>query len=376
MLNEWGVEVGTRVTSENHPENRSAAPTTFGRDHLEAYLSLVLDVPVEVKSISPLKERGPVRIDYEVGGVRRTAILELRNLDVVGPEYRPVHGQDLVRSPKALRPIPRHARTLGVAGIEVAGGFVPVDGAKAQYVLTEYAEGHAYGEDLVRLKLGGLPTRRDRDRAEALAEQLAEIHQQPGPDPRLYVQRIRELLGQADGIMGLLDSFPPQEGLLIPELLEHLEHRCLKWRWRLKGRTDRLRRVHGEFHPWNILFREGTEYTILDRSRIAWGEPADDAACLTMNYLVCALQTQGESRESLFDLFHRFWSRYLEKSGDTGILDVAAPFLVRHALALVSPVWHPELKATVRRSLFSFMFRVLEAPSFDPDRVEKLLRDD
>ena len=34
--------------------------------------------------------------------------------------------------------------------------------------------------------------------------------------------------------------------------------------------------MHGDFHPWNLLFREGVEFSVLDRSRGEWGEPADD----------------------------------------------------------------------------------------------------
>lgn len=383
MMNEKGFAVGTRVTSENHPENKAerVAATAFDHEHLQEYLSRLLDLPVQVKSISPLRgigsnktssPRHALRIDYDVGGIPSRAVLEMETFD---PELKAgleVHAS----AGKTLSPIPRHARVLGASGMESGGSLVPLSGMKNRLFLTEFVEGRAYGEDLVRLKLGGFSIDRDRHRADALAEHLAEIHNRRGHEPKVYVDRIRELLGHAGGILGMIDGFPPQEGLLIPELLEHLEHRSLKWRWRLKGRTHRLRRIHGDFHPWNILFRDGTDFTVLDRSPIQWGEPADDVACLTMPYLFFALQSQGESRKMLIELFGQFWSTYVEKSGDSDILDVAAPFLVRHALSLASPVWYPDLNLKVRRCLFSFMFRVLEASRFDPNRVEELLRED
>jgi aminoglycoside phosphotransferase (APT) family kinase protein len=43
--------------------------------------------------------------------------------------------------------------------------------------------------------------------------------------------------------------------------------------------------VHGDFHPWNILFQNDCDFAVLDRSRGEWGDPADDVAPLTINYL-------------------------------------------------------------------------------------------
>ena len=125
-----------------------------------------------------------------------------------------------------------------------------------------------------------------------------------------------------------------------------------------------------------VLFRDGVEFSVVDGPTVRWGEPADDLACMTANYLTFALQSQGDARKMLMELYGRFWSKYIEKSGDPEILDVAAPFVVRQVLALTSPVWAPDLKMNVRRSLFSFMFKVLDVSRFDPYRLEELLRDD
>jgi aminoglycoside phosphotransferase (APT) family kinase protein len=141
------------------------------------------------------------------------------------------------------------------------------------------------------------------------------------------------------------------------------------WRWRLKERTSRLRQVHGDFHPWNILFREDTDFTMLDRSRGEWGDPADDVACLTMNYLFFSLQRCGRLEGNFETLFRRFWSRYLEKSGDREILNVAAPFFAFRGLVMASPLWYPALPQGVRQKLFAFIQAVLETEAFDPERA-------
>jgi len=70
-------------------------------------------------------------------------------------------------------------------------------------------------------------------------------------------------------------------------------------------------------------------------------------------------------------VFLRFWERYLEKSGDTEMLQVVAPFFAFRALVMASPVWYPNLSEAVRFKLLTFMFAVLDEQTFDPTLVNK-----
>jgi len=143
----------------------------------------------------------------------------------------------------------------------------------------------------------------------------------------------------------------------------------VRWRWRLKSMTHRSRQVHGDFHPWNILFGPAAEFRLLDRSRGEFGDPADDVTCLTMNYLFFSLQ-RSQRLEGCFEtLFLRSWDRYLDKTGDREMLQVAAPFLAFRGLVMASPLWYPNLTDTVRERIVRFILAVLESESFDPSKV-------
>jgi aminoglycoside phosphotransferase (APT) family kinase protein len=175
---------------------------------------------------------------------------------------------------------------------------------------------------------------------------------------------VRELIGHGECIFGVVDSYPEPD-----RTLQDIEARCLDWRWKLRGRTRRLCQVHGDFHPWNILFREGADFSVLDRSRGEWGEAADDVVCLALNYLFFSLQRSGRLEGGFETLWQRFWARYLERSGDSELLEVVAPFFAFRGLVMANPLWYPALGAGLRTMLLRFVRNVLDEARFEPARV-------
>lgn len=353
----------------------------LSRENLDPYLSAVLGAPARVLRLALLGEKlqtgaikgygygMPVLVEYEAGGQIRKAVVETLSPGPFGHEHMSDRAQMLLWDHDTFNRLPRHARSIDVGAFRKEGTLLSLGGLEELFLLAEYVEGKGYIHDLARLQAGGPLSDLDLARADALCDYLADIHRKRGTDPGLYARRIRELLGHGECIMGLTDSYPPRHGFITKELLEAIEHRCVAWRWRLKERTHRLRRVHGDFHPYNILFREGTDFSVIDRSRGEWGDPADDVTSITGNYLFSSLQRGGRLAGAFETLFRRFWDRYLEKSGDTEILEVAAPFYAFRGLVMASPVWYPALADDVRRKLFAFLQAVLDAEAFDPGRV-------
>jgi hypothetical protein len=123
-----------------------------------------------------------------------------------------------------------------------------------------------------------------------------------------------------------------------------------------------------------VLFRTGTDFAVLDRSRGEWGEPADDVTSMTINYLFFSLCRWGRLRGPFEVLFRLLWDVYIESSGDDDVTKAAAPFFAFRGLVLASPVWYPKLSVDVRRSIFRFVQNVLDEPQFDPSRVNEYCR--
>lgn len=348
---------------------------------VETYLSTLFKEPVKVDNLELLGEpRGgadakgygygaPVRVHYRTPrGESRSAVIHTIGAAPFGHEHMADRAQILLWQYRAFNSLPRHIRALDAGGFDASGALTSVGRIDEFCLLTEYATGNAYAGDLERICRDGIASPLDFERADALCDYLADIHREPVDQPGLYVRRMRELVGHGECIMGLTDSYPPHPSI-GRETLEEIEHRAVAWRWRLKDRVHRLRQVHGDFHPWNILFRDGTDFGLLDRSRGEYGDPADDVTCLTANYIFFSLQRSGRLEGSFNDLLLRFWDRYLAKTGDREMLDVAAPFFAFRGLVMASPLWYPDLPETVRRKLIAFVLTVLDRPTFDPREV-------
>jgi hypothetical protein len=354
---------------------------------VERYLGDLFRKSVAVHSMHPLGEvqaadsiktygyGNPVRIDFiPEGEPLRSAVLHTMSPGPFGHEHMADRAQALLWSHSAFNNLPRHARSLDVGAFQRDGRLIPAGGTAEFSLLTEYVDGAGYAKDLERIRETGVLTELDRRRAQALCDYLADIHAVKGGDAGLYTRRVRDLIGHGECIMGLVDSYP-RHPEVPAALLQTIEHLCLDWRWKLKGLTHRLRQVHGDFHPWNILFSEGAEFHVLDRSRGEWGDPADDVTCLTANYLFFSLQRSGRLEGAFAELLRDFWQRYLDKTGDTGTLAVSAPYFAFRGLVMASPAWYPSLPAGVRRKLLAFVQAVLVERSFDPERVNEYCGD-
>jgi len=184
---------------------------------------------------------------------------------------------------KTFNRLPRHVPAVDMLVHTANGKMISVQEAKEVLLVTAYRSGRPYAEDLIRIRDEGKIQPLDIKRAEKLAAYLAEVHQVKHDEPILWRRRLRDLIGHGEGIMGLTDNYPPNLNYVADRELRSIEEMANRWRWRLKPSANRLSQVHGDFHPFNIIFEEEDKFWVLDRSRGEWGEPADDVSCLSIN---------------------------------------------------------------------------------------------
>ncbi len=314
----------------------------------------------------------------EPGGRLRAFVFRTQASNEFGHDRRADRMEEALLAFDSFGSVPDHIRALDVGAIGDDGRLVSLRGTGEAYLVTDWAEGALYAEDLRRVARDGVASGLDLERAAALARYLARLHASKLDDPVAWRRAVRDLVGHGEGIFGMVDGYPADVPGAPASRLCAIEERCLAWRWRLRDRTERLARTHGDFHPFNIVFAPHppagpAELTLLDASRGAKGDPADDLTALCVNYVFFSAEHPESWARGLGPLWREFWSRYLAATGDRVALETAPPFLAWRALVVASPRFYPHLGAAARDLVLGLAERALDAGRLDLDLPDSLL---
>jgi aminoglycoside phosphotransferase (APT) family kinase protein len=270
------------------------------------------------------------------------------------------------------RNLPRHVKAVDVLSEMEDGSIKSIGGGKEYYLLMEKAEGVNYFNDLSEFfkkeSIGDIGVRKIR----AMTSFLAWIHAVKRDSRTLYWRKLRDTVGHGECLMGVFDTYP--DGTITYAEMADIIKKSVDWYARLKPKYRRLSQIHGDFHPGNIWFKNTTDFTLLDRSRGPWGEPADDVTALTINYIFFSVKNHGDVRGAYFEGLNLFFDEYIKVSGDTEISEVVAPFFAFRGAVVANPFFYPELTYEQRKLIFKFVNNVLDDEIFNPEKINDYLR--
>jgi hypothetical protein len=356
------------------------------KNEVSRYLSERFSADVRVEKMADLTaktatDREMKRFGYgrpffvlcKVGGKRERFIFHRIRPNAFGREREDDRVAAIWLDYQSFNNLPRHVPAVDMIAVRNNGELRSIRDARELVLVSAFKQGIPYAHDLTRIRDEGTLGPLDRRRVEKLASYLAQIHQLRLDEPMLWVRRLRDLIGHGEGIMGLTDSY--KTGALGPteKDLRSIEDAANAWRWRLKDISGRLCQVHGDFHPFNIVFEKEDMFWVLDRSRGPWGEAADDVSCMAVNFLFFSLQRYGRLDGPFKEMHDLFWKTYFSFRPDDGLPYVIQPWFAWRCLVLASPVWYPDISDDVRIALFQFMRRVLKTKRFDYRKVNEYI---
>lgn len=309
----------------------------------------------------------PARVKLaDAAGNQRVVVWRVSSANDFGHDRRADRAGNALLAFDDFARVPHHIEALDVGAIEKDGELVSLRDWDELYLVTSYAPGTIYADDLRRVAATGSATGEDLARVETLATYLATLHV-PIAGPARYRRSIRDLVGHGEGIFGIVDGYPDA----FADRLRDIERRCVDWRWRLRAFEHRLARTHGDFHPFNIVF-DGTQLTCLDASRGTCGDPADDVTALAVNFLLFAIDRKAAWPRGLGALWHRFWETYARQRPDPELARVAPPFFAWRTLVICNPTFYPGLDDAARIELLDFATQALDAGELDPRAADRL----
>jgi hypothetical protein len=330
----------------------------------------------------------------ETGEGRKSYVLKNIAPEGLGHDYPPDRAAMFLLALENYGKLPNHVRAIEVLSLQRDGTLKPIGGGREYFLLMERAEGTTYFKDLEEFSGKETLDEIDREKIRVMAGYLREMHSVKKESRTLYLRKLRDIIGHGECLMGVFDSYP--EGVLSYGEMARIEMKCLDWRARLKGRWRRLSQIHGDFHPGNVWWkdrptgRSGKEgeggiekgvaslrerLCLLDRSRGAWGEPADDLTAMTINYVFFSIKHFNSIGGAYLEGFKLFFDEYMKLTGDREVLEVLAPFYAFRGAVVANPVFYPELSLKQRKMIFGFVEAVLGAERFEPERVEEYIRD-
>jgi hypothetical protein len=316
----------------------------------------------------------PLRLDVEHEGSALSLVLHTATANEFGHDRRADRAAEVLLAADTFELVERHARVLDFGAYKRGGGSVSLRETGEFYLLTTWAEGRPYAEDLRGIAESGEATARDLARVDALAGLLLRLHAERLDEPAAYVRHVRDLVGGGEGVFGIVDAYPAAMPGVSAERLLRIQELCVSWKERLKTKVTRLRRIHGDYHPFNVLFDDRGELSLLDTSRGSAGDAADDLTALSVNYLFFALEKESAWARGFAPLWYRFWSVYGAGSNDDELAEVVAPYFAWRSLVLACPRWYPDARAQTRDRLLAFAERLLAGQRFSPELAEEIFR--
>jgi hypothetical protein len=344
------------------------------------YISKVFKKKLYLKSIKKLGAGvlgEAYLIEVEINKEKKLLVLKTLNSKGFGQDFPADRADTLIYAHSVYNRLQNHVKSYDVGAIMENGSLTSMGNAEEFFILMDFVEGIPYAEDLDRIKKTGKSRTLDIERVTMLAEYEAKIHAVKRDDPALYVRRIRDLIGRGDCITGIIDTYPKDDrtyAFTSDDEFKRIEKKCIEWRWKIKDKTSRLCQVHGDIHPFNILWQDRKNFILLDRSRGEWGEAADDVSCLSINYIFWSLMAKNRFEGPFKFLFNTFIEKYLDITGDTEIFKVIQPFYAFRSLVIAHPLFYPNISLENRRCIFNFLNAILDVEEFNTREIDSYLK--
>jgi thiamine kinase-like enzyme len=234
-------------------------------------------------------------------------------------------------------------------------------------------------EDLQKIKKENNLIQFDKKKALMLSNYLVALHKNKFKGKKeitssIYKRHLRDCMGHGEMLLGVIDTYPRKIKFTRETKIISIIKKFVELREKLKGKHYRLCRIHGDFHPGNILFQNKKSFVVLDASRELYGDPADDLTTMAINYIWFALMHKDNFFGPFKKLFEIFWKNYIRKTGDIEINKIAPLFFAFRGVVVAHPIFYKNQTDETRKKIFNFINKVLDEEKFDYKKINSYIK--
>ncbi len=318
------------------------------------------------------------KIAYNIDGEEKIVILRTLKPAGFSHDYKSDRAKVFILQHTLSKNIPNHIKSLDVGGYNKDGSLVSLGNCEEFFQIVEIAKGREYVKELNELKKRGTLTKQDKKKALLLSDYLVKLHKTKFKGKKeladsIYKRHLRDCICDGEMLMGVLDTYPAKlEWTNKNEIIE-IMNKAVRFRENIKHLSSRLCRIHGDFHPGNIIF-SGETFKVLDASREEYGDSADDLTSLALNYFWYSLQQNNNFSGVFKELFELFWGNYIKKTNDVTLDKIAPLFFAFRGVVMAHPLFYPNQSDDVRKKIFGFVNNVLNNEEFKIKDVSSYIK--
>ncbi len=322
-------------------------------------------------------------VRFKVKGSKKKVVLRTLRPEGFSHDYFSDRAASFILQHELSSRVKNHIKSIDVGGYTPKGELVSIGDCKEFFQIVEFVEGREYVKDLLEIMKIGKLTKEDKDKALMLSNYLVDLHKEKyNPDVReeekkalassIYKRHLRDCVGNGEMLMGVIDTYPDNLKWTNRKEFSWIIGRCAELREELKDDYKRLCRIHGDFHPANVVFKDN-KMIVLDASRELFGDPTDDFTSMALNYIWYAIQHKGDFSGPFKELFEICWNNYMKKTKDYKIRKIAPIFIAFRYVVMAHPIFFKMQSDSVRRKLFNIIINTLKAGDFNPEDINKYI---
>ena len=290
-------------------------------------------------------------IRFKVKGKESRVVLRTLRPEGFSHDYFSDRAASFILQHELSKRVKNHLKSIDVGGYTAKGELVSIGDCKEFFQIVELVKGKEYVKDLLEIMKKGKLTKVDKDKALMLSNYLVELHKEkynPAVSKSekkalassIYRRHLRDCVGHGEMLMGVIDTYPDKLTWTNRKEFAWIIGKAAELREELKDDYKRLCRIHGDYHPANVVFK-GKKMIVLDASR---------------------------------ELFDIYWNNYIRKTKDYKIKKIAPIFIAFRYVVMAHPIFFDFQSNTVRRKLFNIIINTLKVKEFNPEHINKYIK--